>query len=30
MSSFHPVAPMMADAQKIMAKCGDNEACITP
>ena len=23
------MAPMMADAQKIMAKCGDNEACIT-
>ena len=23
------MAPMMADVQKIMAKCGDNEACIT-
>jgi hypothetical protein len=23
------MAPMMADAEKIMAKCGDNEACIT-
>jgi hypothetical protein len=23
------MAPMMADAQAIMAKCGDNEACIT-
>jgi hypothetical protein len=24
-----PMAPMMADAQKIMARCGDDEACIT-
>jgi hypothetical protein len=23
------MAPMMADAQQIMARCGDNEACIT-
>lgn len=23
------MAPMMADVQKIMAKCGDNEACLT-
>jgi len=23
------MAPMMADAEKIMAKCGDDEACIT-
>ena len=24
-----PMAPMMADSQKIMARCGDDEACIT-
>jgi hypothetical protein len=28
-SAATQMAPMMADAEKIMAKCGDDEACIT-